>query len=100
MTIQEQLDAAGITIYKVRAIIMKKKKGSWTDVYRKDEIVTINSLERAMEVYREEKNNAECYTQYSKYSAIVELFIPHIFDNGQLAYWPDHANYIEQFRKR
>lgn len=26
----------------------------------------------------------------------ISLFIPHVFDNGLLAYWPDNNKYIER----
>ena len=88
------------TIYKIRSIIQESTRTRGTvDVYRKDEIVIIDNLETARAIYKEELNNAETFTQYSKYSAIVELFIPHIHTNGTLAYWPDPENgYIEQYR--
>jgi hypothetical protein len=87
-------------IYKIRAIIQEtKRSGQSVDVYRKDEIVVIDNLETAKQIFKDEKNNAECYTQSSKYSCIVELFVPHIHNNGTLAYWPDKENgYIDQFK--
>jgi hypothetical protein len=79
-------------IYKIRSIIQSKKKGQWIDVYRLDEKIVIGKLTRAVEVFRTEKNNAECYCQYSKYRCSVRLFIPHMHNNGELAYWSDTAD--------
>lgn len=96
----ERLEAAQ-TIYKIRCIVQEhKRSGKFVDVYRMDEKVIIGNLDHARAVYKDQLNNATTYTQYSKYSAIVELFIPHRHENGELAYWPDNERYIEQFRSK
>lgn len=89
----------GIRIFKIRAAVQEKKKDTWKDVYRKDEKVIIGSEDRAREIYREILNEIQTYAQYFKYSCICELFEPHIFDNGELVYWPDNEKYIERFKK-
>lgn len=91
-------------IYKVRCIVMKTitrgiNKGRPEDVYRMDEKIIIGNIDRAREIYLKEKNQANQYFQYANHFGMVELFEPHIFDNGELAYWPDNDKYIEQYRR-
>jgi hypothetical protein len=84
-------------IYKVRCVVRKrikrgKAKGQIEEVYRLDEKVIIDNLNRAREIYKDEEAKAEYYFQFADYFGSVELFIPHIQDNGELAYWPDKKN--------
>jgi len=92
------LRLAGIHIYKVRCIVTERKRGGKFEEVRRKELVIINNLDRAKDLYQSEKNEADTWTQYSKYSAIIELFEPKIHDNGDLAYFPENDVYIERFR--
>jgi len=101
--IQGMLRLKGIRIYKIRAIVVEKKRGGncpkFEDVYRKD-IIIIDNLSRAEEVYLSHLNEVETWFQYSKYTGRVELFEPKIHENGEIAYFPyDEQTYIEQYIK-
>jgi hypothetical protein len=90
----------GIRIYKVRAIVTERKRGGkFEDVYRK-EVIIIDNLSRAQEIYKEQLNECETWFQYSKYQGRCELFEPTIHDNGEIAYFPhDEKTYIKQLLK-
>lgn len=88
-----------MTIYKIRYFINKKKRGGgfdWNYNNAKESIV-IDNLDRAKEIYESYKNECEYFAQYSGYQGKCLLFIPHIHENGELAYWPDNEQYIERF---
>lgn len=93
------LRIAGIKIFKIRAVVTEQKKDRWVDVYRCDEKVIVGDEQHARAVYKDRLNEIQTYAQYSKYSCLCELFEPHIFDNGELAYWPDDGIYLERFNK-
>jgi len=88
-----------MTIYKIRYFINKRKRNGDFDFTAGEtkETIVIDNLERAKEIYIRYKNECECVAQYARFSGKCELFIPHQFDNGELAYWADDGNYIEQF---
>jgi hypothetical protein len=90
-------------IYKVRAWVNKTARRSVRGfapavekVFYKEAVI-VNNLKRVKAVYGELKNEASCSQYYSGYSGAAELFEPHIFDNGELAYWPDDEKYIEKY---
>ena len=86
-------------IYKIRSLVTERKRGGkYIDVYQK-EIIIIDNLQRAKEKYKYELNEVMTWTQYSKYHGLCELFTPHLFDNGELAYWPDNNIYINKYNK-
>jgi len=85
-----------MNIYKIRYFVNKQtKKG--IEPIEHDETIVIENLQRAKEIFKSFKNKAQCWTQYAKYTGKCELFIPHLCDNGELAYWPDNNIYIEQW---
>ena len=96
--IKDKLDAAGIKIYKVRAIVMHHtKRDGWQDDYRKEPVI-IDHLDRAMEVYKSLLNEVSTWTQYSKYKGRCELFEAHVHENGEVAYYPvDQETYIARW---
>ena len=88
------------TIYKVRAFVNRyvtrgRNKGSFERTSERDWIV-INNLASAKSIYEETKKVVEYQCQLAGYTGKVELFIPHIFEDGTLAYWPDE-DYIERW---
>jgi hypothetical protein len=87
-------------IFKVMAwVIQKDRKGLWNDVYRESHIV-IAHPKRAREIYDDCLNRVECSLLYgSNKKGSCLLFVPHIHENGELAYWPDNEQYIEKFIK-
>jgi len=86
-----------MTIYKIRSWSWRvNRKGEYVDKEQNEDIV-IDNLDRAKEIYNKHLNEIECLSQYSKHHGRCQLFIPHLFDNGELAYWPDNEKYIEKF---
>lgn len=89
-------------IFKVMAWVSQKNKlGNWIDLYRKSQVIIANPA-RAREIYEECKNQVEVLTFYSERQPKIGkclLFVPHIHENGELAYWPDDEKYIEKFEK-
>jgi len=88
-------------IYKVQYFIRREiKRGrnanTFEDIENGEEIV-IDNLEYAKAIYNDYKGKVQFGCQYSGYFGRAELFIPHIHENGMLAYWPDDEKYIEQY---
>lgn len=85
-----------MTVYKVRAYVNKRtSKGADKEALYKETVV-LDNLQTAESIYKAYKNDCETYTQYSGYHGACELFVPHIFEDGTLAYWPDKEQYIER----
>jgi hypothetical protein len=88
-------------IYKVRMFVNDrptrgKNKGNIERIeYR--ETVIIGNLDYARAIYHDYKNAVATYNFNSRYQGKAELFIPHVFDNGMLADWPDNDQYIERY---
>jgi len=83
-------------IYKIRYWVYKHTKKGLEDVLYKENVV-IDNLDYATHLYNKGKNEVETYSFYKNYSGKCQLFIPHIHENGELAYWPDNEEYIEKF---
>jgi hypothetical protein len=90
-----KLEAAGIKVYKIRLVILESKRGKSPAVIRKEHII-LDSKDSANIVYRAERQELGTYQYMSRYSGFVELFEPHIFHDGNTAYWPDNRQYIER----
>lgn len=87
-----------MTIYKIRSWSWRvDRKGNMVDQEGNRDEIVIDNLERAKEIYEKHLNEIKYVAQYSKYHGRCQLFIPHLFDNGELAYWPDNDEYIEKF---
>ena len=82
-----------MTIYKIRMYINKQKRRENVRYEEKEEII-IDNLETAKRKYKACLERMECLRGVKGYSGRVELFIPHIFEDGSIAYWPDD-NLIE-----
>ena len=88
-------------LYKVRYRVTRycpRKEGrkQYETVEDKTEVFT--KLEGAVNFYEQCVNEAATYKAYPKtYEGFVELFVPHIFETGSLAYWPDDDKYIKKF---
>lgn len=88
-------------IYKIRGWVNRhikrgRRAGEVEREYYAEEII-IDNLETAKRKFEEVKNQVNCQGYYSGFSGKAELFEPHLFEDGTLAYWPDNENYIEQF---
>jgi len=87
-------------IYKVIGFVNKDitrgcNKGRTEQVFHKTEII-IDNLETSKEIYKSIRNEVSTYC-YAGYHGKTFLFIPHKFDNGTLANWPDNDKYIEEY---
>ena len=88
-----------MTVYKVRYFVNKhhpKKSPSLVLEVYKEEIV-VDKLDTAKSIYQSYLNDAKMYQSYGDYQGKVELFVPHMFESGTLAYWPDGEQYVDQF---
>ena len=85
-------------IYKVRYFINKRKRNNELEQIGSGQEIIIDNLDYAKEVFEEYKNKCECSQFYCGYHGRAELFIPHVHENGLLAYWPNEDQYIEQFK--
>ena len=88
------------TIYKIRYIINKhtprSTKHNWEKV-EDQEFIIIGNLETALNKFKELSNKCEEYKFYNQYFGLCELFIPKIYNDGSLAYFPeDEKTYISQ----
>ena len=86
------------TIYKIRGFVNNrvtrgKEKGNIKQVFFREEVV-INNLESAKSIFKSVLNAVKCNTLYSKHLGKCMLFVPHQFEDGTLAYWPDDNKYI------
>lgn len=86
-----------MTIYKIRSWSWRvDKKGNMVD-RESDEEIIVDHLDYAKDIYKRHLNKIKSVARYSKYHGRCELFIPHIHENGLLAYFPDNEEYIEKF---
>jgi hypothetical protein len=86
-------------MWVVRRITRGRLKGQIGDVEHHEEII-INNLDTAKRKYEQCKKAMELHKGMSGYSGGVELFEPHIFENGTIAYWPEDEKYIMQEKFR
>ncbi|MFA5240361.1 MAG: hypothetical protein WC476_11740 [Phycisphaerae bacterium] len=87
-------------IYKIRAWTNKRikrgrSKGSIEHTFS-DEVIVINNLASAKRKYVEMLNKIKYEQQYAD-NGHCELFIPHKFEDGTLAYWPNNDKYIKKY---
>jgi hypothetical protein len=88
-------------IYKVRMFVngtptRGKNKGNIERIEYRGTVI-IDNLEYARAIFHDYKNAVATYNFNSRYQGKAELFIPHVFDNGMLADWPDNDQYIERY---
>ena len=85
------------TIYKIRMFVNKadRKNGGFKRIEYSEEII-LDNIKTAKAYYASAKNTMKTYSGLMGFCGSVELFVPHIFDNGVLAYYPDNDNYIEK----
>lgn len=85
-------------IYQLRSFLVgwNKRTKAWEDIDRKNVIAVgkagLSSLKRMynQEVYRQDYNRScNNWNKYSKVQGKVELMIPHIHEDGTIAYWGD-----------
>lgn len=85
-------------IYKIQYTINNriergKDRGRIERIETRDEIV-VDNFDSAINLYKRFwkrwENHVSCYG----YFGFVEVFEPHIYDDGTLAYFPDDENYI------
>jgi len=84
-------------LYKIRAWVNRTMRGGRIEQkWYKESVYT--KLSGAKLFYASMVNRVEVDTScYYKYSGKVELFIPHVWDTGELAYWPDDEKYIAKY---
>ena len=89
-------------IYKIRAWSNKRikrgiRRGDIEHSYWYERVV-VNNLEHAKRLYEEQRSIVSNEHSYAGIESVkAELFEPHIFDDGELAYWPDNDVYIERY---
>ena len=82
-------------VYKVRAWVNEtNRKGVVEHPHSYEEMCLTESAARRL--YRKQLSELKSWESYGKYSGRCQLFIPHVFDDGSLAYWPDNEEYIER----
>lgn len=84
------------TIYQIRELIIERKRGGKSETIVDKIRTVVGNLKTAEEIFKDMKNDAECYFQYGKYHGWVKLFIPEIHDNGELKYFGEE---IEVYKK-
>jgi len=83
-------------LYKVRAWVNQRKKGSLEQPYYFEEVVL--NKDTATSLFSREKGRVKTYEGLRSIELIhCEVFVPHIFEDGTLAYWPDNNEYIEKY---
>lgn len=85
-----------MALYKIRAWVNERtQKGFIEHPYTYDEIV-LHNKKTACSLFQKQVSELKTW-QYSIYSGKAEVFVPHVFEDGTLAYWPDDDNYICKF---
>ena len=88
-------------LYMIRAWVNAKRdrRGNIPEHPFNKKVVIVNNLETARSIFQELKSEVKMYELYSKKypSGHCQLFIPHVFENGTLATWPDKEKYIEKY---
>lgn len=90
-----------IKIFKVRGLVLNKGRGKkHNEPFFYEEKVIIGNLRTAINEYLKTKNAVFTWGDYKIYG-VVELFTPHIYGNGNIAYWPDDEIYLlkEEYNK-
>jgi len=83
-------------IWKVRAWVNRKKRnGDLEQPHHFSEVFLTESAARRS--YGKQLNEIKTWSYLAKHSGKAEFFIPHVFDDGSLAYWPDHEEFIENY---
>jgi hypothetical protein len=87
-------------IYKIRAWVNHtpergRDKGR-VQIESYHEEIILNNLKSAKELFKTALSRVQCDGYYGYRTWTAELFEPHVFENGTLAYWPDNENYIEK----
>ena len=86
-------------LYKIRGWVNRKatKRNPMPDhAFSYEEVVlNLDTAKRKFESTKREVIGFSCMSGYS--SGYAQLFIPHVFEDGTLAYWPDNEEYIEKY---
>lgn len=83
-------------IYKVRAWVNQNIKGRIEHPFQREEVFL--KKKTALAFYKEMVSEIKTWDTISKkYEGFVQCFIPHIFKDGSLAYWPDGDKYIAKY---
>jgi hypothetical protein len=83
-------------IYKVRAWVNRRDRENVVDHPYSFEEVVVNNLESAQRMFDRQVMTVKNWEMYGD-KVYVELFVPHIFEDGTLAYWPDNNEYIRTY---
>ena len=98
MRIKEREKNTIKNIYKIHYFVHERIKGK-IELIEHDKTVIINNLDYAISIFNDYKQRVMMYEyQGHSLSGKVELFEPHIHDNGLLAYWPDNEHYIREYK--
>lgn len=87
-------------IYKARYFVTKRRKNGKVDFSwrgHSGEAVVIDNLETAKGEYARFLNECKQYDEEGCYQGACELFVPAIYTDGKLAYFPENDKYIERF---
>jgi hypothetical protein len=83
-------------LYKVRVWVNERtRKGDIVHPYNYEEVI-VNDLLTAEHIYADQLAIARGFEPYG-HEVRAELFTPHIFNGGRLAYWPDDNDYIKEY---
>lgn len=82
-------------LMNVKSYNSRHREGKYQPEENFDEYV-IGNLETALNLYEKALNKLKMYQHSSSCSGSCSLFIPHVFENGTLATWPDKDNYIKR----
>jgi len=84
-------------IYKVKAFVNFMNRKEIESVHNTEQVI-IDDLKSARVLFEQEKCILAQYKDLAGHGGRVELFEPHVFENGTLAYWPDsEIGYIDRW---
>jgi hypothetical protein len=85
-------------IYKVRFLLNQRDRNHRLNRVEDGEIIIVDNGAMAKEIFNDHKTRYSVgYASTAGYSGLCEVFIPHQFENGTLAYWPDDNEYIDRY---
>jgi hypothetical protein len=79
----------------VNKTVKRGRSAGSTETIINQECIIVNKLKTAKATYQRCLNAMNTW-DYAGYAGKCQLFIPHIHEDGQLAYWPDNEKYILQ----
>lgn len=87
-------------IYKIILHVTEYNRRKNKREYNHKEEIVVNKLEHARIIYKGYLQELQASFSYSMRGidrqGSAALFVPHVHENGLLAYWPDNDKYIEK----